>query len=148
MTTRRVDVDPNFQRQVQACRTSAAQEAETRQTGNASQTMAPVNNDWSGDLFDWDGIHQAFHRDRANSQMIEAMQDSRDSGVVGDLIAATMQIETLAVMERAYRARHTMRFPRAVAHALGRKYGHGHVQGAFSRGMLEYVRGLIKESSG
>ena len=64
------------------------------------------------------------------------------------MVVTTTQIDYLAIMERAFRARHTMSRPRAMLHAMGRKAGHGSNTGPLVRGVLEHVRGLVKQSKG
>ena len=145
--TKKSDIDPNFQDQVNQRKQDAAQEGEKRRRSQQVQVMMPKLGDWVGDLFDWDGVSKAFNRDQANDDFVKATSDARNPGVTGDLVATTLQVDYLSVMERAFRARHTMSFPRAIAQQSARKEAHGEDRGAFSQSALEFVRGVLKQSS-
>lgn len=145
---KKADIDPNFQKQVRKRKTDAQQEGQKRKQNEQVQVMMPELGDWSGDLFDWEGISKAFERKKANADYVKATSDAQNPGVTGDLVSTTTQIDYLAIMERAFRARHSSSFPRVVAHQIGRKAGHGGSQGVFNRGALEYVNGLIRQSGG
>lgn len=146
MASSKVDLDPTFERWVRALRAAAEQAALKLSAGLAAPWMLPLSGGWPEDLFDWDGLSEAFSRAELNEAFVSAIRDAEDPGVVGDLISATTMIEYLAVAERAFRARHTMRRPRAFAHALGRLQGHGHEKGTLTKTALEYVRGLVQQS--
>lgn len=147
---RKADIDPNFDKQLNNLQKLAKDEAEKRVKGNQVKWMLPEKGDWDGDLFNWDDmLKKGFNRDKANEDFVKATQDKQSPGVTGDLIITTTQIDYLAIMGRAFAARHTMSFNRAVALASGRKKGHGDPSlGLFKKGIFEYVRALIKQSSG
>jgi len=142
------NMDPNFEGQLRTLRTQAQQEAQSRQQGQPTPWMMPERKAWSGDLFDSAGMHSPFDRTQANQDFVKAVSDATKPGVVGDLIATTTQVDYLATMERAFRMRHTMRRPRAVLLAAGRKTGHGDPQGTLTQCGVEYLRGILKESKG
>lgn len=142
------NMDPQFETQLRSLRTQAQAEASQGRQGDQVQWLIPDRNGWNGDLFDWQGMAKPFDRSQANQDFVQATSDPQNPGNVGDLIVTTTQIDYLAVMERAFRMRHTMRRPRAMAHALGRKAGHGNDAGTFSQCGLEYVRGILKQSKG
>ena len=149
--TAKADIDPVFDAQLHKLQELSKEEAETRLKGEQNAWIFPEvspegGEEWTGDLFDWKGMSRMFSREKSNQTFIDATKDAENSGVVGDLIVTLTQIEYLAIMERAFRARHTMRWPRALAHAMGRKSGHGHDRGVFITCGIEYVRGTIGQS--
>lgn len=103
---------------------------------------------WNADLFDLENLGQPFSRQALNEAFVEILKDVTNAGTTGDLITATTQIDYLGCLERAFRARHTMRRPRAMAHAAGRMYGHGHDRGPLVQTGLEYIRDLEKAAKG
>jgi len=147
---KKADFDPNFQDQVEELQTQAYDEDyEKRKKGEGVQWAMPKKGDWDGDLFDWDGITDVFKRERANADFKSATESSSSPGRSGDLIISTTQIALLSLMERAFRARHTYRWPRAVAQMLARRRGHGKSKtGMMARVYTEYLKGLIKGTSG
>lgn len=100
---------------------------------------------WKGDVFDLDGIHDAFDREENEDDVIKAIRDPSEPGTVGDLMVSSLQGDYLATMERAFRARHQTRI-RADVHAAARRRGHGHDAGLFQRGVVGYIEGLLKLS--
>ena len=143
------DVDPNFQLQLDNQRRQAQAEGEARAYGNPVKwNMPDPLYEWDGDLFDsgFDKLGKPFQRDKANADYEAATSDPKAPGMAGDLVVTTTQIDLLATMERAFRARHGSRFPRMVAQASGvRRYGHGGEKGVFAKAMLDYVQGLLKQ---
>ena len=103
---------------------------------------------WSGDLFDWKGMSKPFSRKQSNNWLLEAIKSVMSMGVAGDSVITTTQTDYLGCMERAFRARHTNGFPRVMAHALGRRRGHGDQDGGMcTQGILNYVRGVVKQAT-
>ncbi len=145
--TKKADIDPNFKDQISSRKEDAQKEGENRILGKQVEVMAPKLGDWDGDLFDYAGINTAFKRKKANEDFVKATSDATSPGVTGDLIATTLQVDYLAIMGRAYLARHTMSFPRAVAHQSGRKIGQGTDKGSFGQSALEFIRQIVKQSS-
>ena len=80
------------------------------------------------------------------SEVLSPATKQAPPGTVGDIIAATTMAETLSVMERALRMRHTMRRIRATCHVIGRKKAHSSDTGPFTQNNVEYLRGLLKQS--
>ena len=140
----KAELDPSFKTLMDDLRDHAAQQSEARPNGEQVRWFRPSNGD--GKLTDFQALGDAFDRSQSNEQFIDAVKDANDPGVTGDLVATTTMIDTLSVWERAYRMRHTMRRPRAVAHALGRLKGHGAQDGVYGRNNVEYVRGILKQS--
>lgn len=146
--TSKSDVDPNFTDQIVTLRTQADAEQKARIKGNQTAWMVPKKGEWSGDLFDREGMAKAFQRDKANADFVAATSDPEAPGMTGDMIVTTLMIDYLACMGRAFCARHTMRRPRAMAHAMGRKKGHGSNRGTLTQAALEYIRGTIQQMKG
>lgn len=142
----KVDVDPNFEKQIKALRDHAAAEAAARNVGGQVKWFRPAG--WNGDPFDYAGIGTALNRDGPNQGMIDAIKDQDNPGTTGDVVAAATMIGRLATLERAMKARHTLRRIRATAHVIGRKRGHGQDTGPLVQLGLEFVRGVVKQSRG
>ena len=139
------ETDPVFEDQIKEIRAKAKAEGEALPNTGQSAWMIPKLFDWAGDMFDIEGMAEAFKRDKANEQFKEATTDPNSPGVTGDLVVTTLQVSYLQAMERAFRCRHTQRRPRAVLHAMARKRGHGNNEGTLTQ-TLEYVRRLMQES--
>jgi hypothetical protein len=143
------DVDPNFEKQVNARKDDAKEEEPTRRQNNQVKWFYPPG--WNGDPFDWEQMKEPFLRDKANQDFITAVRDPQNPGNSGDLIATTTQIDYLMCMERAFRARMTYtahQMTRPNAQQIGRKRGHGGETGTFKMLVLEYVRGVLKQAGG
>jgi hypothetical protein len=145
MPQSRADVDPNFETQLKQLQQQAQKDSTHVVTGGTVQWMMPELKEWSGDLFDWKGMSSPFDRSVSNQAFSKAISDPANPGTTGDGVVASLQIDYLATLERAFRSRHTMRRPRAVCHAAARKADHGNAKGALLAS-LEYVRGLVKLS--
>jgi hypothetical protein len=140
----KVNMDPKFQDRLNDLRDHAKKESDDRKLGNQVKWFRPK--DWDGDLFQWQQIEDPFKRDQANNEGVDAIKSPKAPGVTGDVVAASTMIETLSLQERAFRVRHTMRRPRAVAHMLSRKKGHGDPKGAFQQNGIEYINQILKQS--
>jgi len=138
----KVQVDANFEGQVKKLIEANKKIADNLKLNQAAGWMMPDMKDWDGDLFNNTGISGAFDRKDLNDACVSAIENASSPGVVGDIISGAAQVEYLAIFERAFRARHTMRRPRALAHAISRHAGHGHPAGVIGQTVLEYVRGL------
>jgi hypothetical protein len=90
-------------------------------------------------------LHDPFERDGPNEDYVEAITPETQ-GSAGDLIVSTMQVDTLAQMERAYRARHITRV-RSVAHACGRMRAHGRDGGVWKRSHRGYLETVLRAAS-
>ena len=103
--------------------------------------MTPPNLDTG--MYDWQSMYEPFSQDGPNEELLKTVSAS-DPGNNGDLILTNAQIDYLSTMERAYRARHMMTFPRNVAHYCARKSGEGSPRGPLEYGVLEYLKELKK----
>ncbi len=140
----KVNMDPNFEKRLREMQKHAQKEFEDRQTGRQVKWFRPE--DYEGDLTDYDAMHTPFDRKQANQEAVEAVKDPQAPGVTGDTVVAVLQVETLSLMERAFRARHTMRRPRAMAHVAARLKGHGDPTGPFIQNGIEFVRLVMKQA--
>lgn len=138
-------VDPNFEQRLRDLRDAAKAEFTARQGDQPVKWNRPT--DYEADLEDWDAMSDPFDRSAANGQFVEAVEDANNPGTTGDLVATTTQIDYLAVMERAFRARTTSTRPRMMAHLSGRKKGHGSDRGPLIQCTLEYVRSILRQGS-
>lgn len=139
-----VTMDPNFEKQLRRLKAAAAAAYAGGSTGGQVPNYTPVG--WNGDPFDYAGLGVPFSRAAANDGMVKAMADAANPGTTGDVVAGAVMVNELAVMERAFRVRHTLRRCRATAHALGRKRGQGADTGPFVQLGVEYVRGILKQA--
>jgi hypothetical protein len=123
--------------------------AEARKAGSQAKWVMPSkdDSDWQGDLFDFASIVSAFDSSEPNQQFLDAIKDKDSPGVVGDLINCQVSLEYLAVLERAFRQRHTQSFSRSVLHGGARKYGLGRDTGVFKWVILKYLQDVQKMSS-
>lgn len=142
----RVDVDPNFERQLRNLRDAARAQAPALRSGGQVRWTRPLG--WNGDPHDYAGIHAALNRDTANQQCVDALADPNLPGTTGDVVAATLMVDYLATMERAFKNRVTMGKCRRLAHAAGRRAGHGSDTGPLIQCPLEFLRRLVQRSKG
>jgi len=102
----------------------------------------PPDSDWDGDLFDLQGMSKAFDR---TPQQEDFQTAASEGGVQGDYILTILQGDMLAVLERAYRARHHTSV-RSRLHAAARQRGHGFPTGVLSQGLQGYLEWLEKQA--
>src|SRR5262245_2811304 len=142
----KVGVDPNFDKQLHALQAAAAQAAAALRTGGQVRWMRP--DAWNGDPNDYEGIHDACNREVANSQFVDTVKDAQHPGRVGDIIAATLMVDYLGVLERSFRQRLLMGRVRRYALTAGRQQGNGSDTGVFIQADLEYLRRIVKQTKG
>ena len=118
-----INVDGTLEELMQEFTSQASEETKERVKNEQTKWIMPPKKDWDGDLWDWGGIYKAFDTDQLNKDLLRATEP--DVGNNGDLILGNTQIDYLSMVERAFRARHTMTFPRNVAHHCSRKDGEG-----------------------
>lgn len=105
---------------------------------------------WNGDLqteSGLTGIHRSYNTTEAENALISAYAPDAP-GNTADGILLSLQIDYMAQAERAFRARTTQSFPRAVAHTASREKGHGGTKGVFLGQALEYFTLLLKQGAG
>lgn len=110
----------------------------------AKALRAVGNREWqNGDNitpFAIPSLGSVYDRTDINENYADCVSDGASPGTAGDVISLKTQGDILASMERAYRARHASSV-RCMAHAAGRRAGHGHEKGIFSEssGPLRFV---------
>lgn len=140
----KANMDPNFEKQLRKLKKGAKDKSEKLK--KAGQVKHDRPESWSGDPFDYEGMKEPFKRDKANDDLVSAIQDQNSPGTTGDVVACSVMINQLATLERAFRVRHTLRRCRATAHSAGRHRGQGDDKGPFNQLGIEYVRALLKQA--
>lgn len=140
----KADMDPNFEKQLKKLRDHAKEQYDARKSGGQTKWFRPKH--WEGDPTDLDGFIPPFDRDTSNDALVNAISDPKSPGTTGDVVACSVMINYLSMLQRAMVVRHTMRRVRATAHMMGRDKGHGDDQGPFIQLGLEYVRGILKQA--
>lgn len=83
------------------------------------------------DLLHVPSLHNPdWNREEINANYDEVVASAADPGTVGDAIALKVQIDYMAMEERAFRLRHAS-IVRCQVHALGRRSAHGLNNGLF-----------------
>jgi len=113
-------------------------------TGQAQRAwMTPAG--WDGDPFAIATVHlPAFDREPINQNYQEV--HSGEDGRIGAAASLKIQLDYVAVMERAFRSRHAGPI-RGQMHAAARHAGQGHVKGIFPR-TRDYAQDLLKSAGG
>lgn len=109
--------------------------------------MRPPTGEWTGDPMDIEGLNKAFDRTEANTLYDKALHAPKAQGKLGDCAATKLQVDYVAVAERAYRTRHASRI-RCMVHAAGRLRGHGDpAKGLYTDSVIPYIQDIIKGTS-
>jgi len=140
----RANMDPNYEKRCRDFQTAALVEASNTAVGGAPVWFRPEG--WDGRLSGANYLENMsipFSREAATNDYLEAVKDANNPGTSGDIVATSIMAETLSVMERAFRARHTLRRVRATCHVIGRKLAQGQPTGAFIQSNVEFVRSLL-----
>jgi hypothetical protein len=137
-------MDPNFEKQLRGMKDHANRQYEARKSGGQTAWYRPKN--WDGDPTNLEGLGEPFARDTSNDALVNAISDAKSPGTTGDVVACSVMINYLSVLERGFRVRHTMRRVRATAHVMGRDKGQGDDAGPFIQLGVEYVRGILKQA--
>lgn len=140
----KVNVDPKFHDRMKDLMQQAKEEHEKRSRGEQVKWLKLE--DWNGDVHDYKDMQKPFDREKVNNEGVDAIKEPKSPGTTGDVVAAVLQIETLACMERAFRMRTTMQRCRAMAHMLARKKGHGDKAGVFMNNGVQYIKNIMQQS--
>lgn len=138
-------VDPNFTSQIDELKDQSRRIYISSLLGNDTDGITsdstseqrkwqmPAPNGWDLDLFNISGISKAFDRDTANKVYMRALTKGpvvgaldlapEGEGRIADCQAMKIQIDYLAVQERAFRLRHSTSI-RCAMHAASRRRGH------------------------
>lgn len=136
-------LDANLQAVVESIQASKTKAADNRSAGRAVPWLRPPLTDWNGDLTKWPEIRSAFQTDEAEEALIQAYTPE-NSGLSSDTGPLTLQIDYAVQMERAYRARTTQSFPRAMAHLAARETGQGKASGPLGA-VMNYFNLMIRQ---
>lgn len=90
-------------------------------------------------------LRTGFNRDAVGQNFSALVEDGKNPGTAGDVVGVKVQSDYLAMMERAYLARHASVL-RCLAHAAARRKGHGNSAGIFSdtSGVGRFVADAIR----
>lgn len=141
------DIDPNVEKVIEYFRDKKEQSYEKRTNNQQVPWVRPP--DWDGDLQttdSWKALHDAFNTDKAEEDFKSAFE-ADSPGNSSDGILLSLQIDYLAQMERAYRARVGQSMPRALSHLSTREKGHGQQFGALKGMALEYFKKIKKQGT-
>jgi len=113
-----------------------------------NQRTWEIPDDFVGDVQDIPNIHKpSFDRTEINTNYLECHSGDADNEAgVGDAGSLKIQLDYVAVAERAFRSRHASHL-RCLAHAAARYAGHANDQGAFSS-VQNYAQDLSKVANG
>lgn len=101
---------------------------------------------FTGDLATMTGLSEQLSRREQVQDFISATTDKTKPGTVGDLHLVQLQGDALAMLERAFRARH-LSTCRSRIQPLGRLRGHGHEFGVI-RGLLQTAYDVDRNNKG
>lgn len=140
-------VDSTFLKLLSALQTQAEKQATAARTGAARVWQIPPSLKTA--LSDIGGITKGFDRDELNKLFSSLIEDSSAMGTAGDVVGVKIQVDYVAAMERAFRARHASPL-RCLAHAAARRKGHGDSAGIFSdaSGVTRFVADAIQAGRG
>lgn len=150
--TMKSNIDPLFSRQANALRKQCKEEQSKRRKGEQVKWTMPEKEGWDGDLFKWQEMEKMFgsaggglgHGEELGQKYLDAVADSEAPGMSGDIVVIVTQTDYLAMMERAFRSRHTMRRPRAWAHTAGVHNGQGDERGPLYQNTVTYIQGILQ----
>jgi hypothetical protein len=102
---------------------------------------------WKGNpLTDIEGpMNEAFDRQEENRFFTDATTDALSPGAVVDIMASQIQVDSIAIRERAFRRRHLSRC-RAAALVSSRVAFHAEATGTFTRGLKGTVQDLLTQA--
>lgn len=128
--------------------TQFKEESSQRKTNDGVKWTMPPKSGWDGDIFKWNQMDKPFDSKQPNQELTQTVSSGKSPGRTGDLINTNTSIDYLAAMERAFRARHTMTFPRNVAHATARIHGLSKDKGPLKLAVMKYLEDLQKTMAG
>lgn len=140
----KASMDPNYERRLRNLKEHAKTQSEDLLKTEQRTYFRPDG--WGGDPFAVEEMSVPFDRTQANQSLIQAISNQEAPGTTGDVVVASVMINELAAMERAFRVRHTMRRCRASAHVIGRLQGHGDDNGPLIQLGVEYARGILRQA--
>lgn len=146
MTQSKVQIDPNLEARIRELREGCTSVSEGLHGAAAGDWMR-AKTGWSRDLDDCVELGKPYDRTAINEQLQEALRSGEDSGTTGDAVAGSLQIEMLSQLERATRSRHCCDLPRMMALHAGRAEAHGTETGVLGKGVVDFLRLLLREGA-
>jgi len=108
------------------------------------QSPQASGSSWPGDPLDIPGASAAFDRTKSNQNFVSCINDASSPGTTGDVVGIKVQVDYVGIMERGWRTRQNTTV-RCLAHAAGRRSGHGDGVGIFSdaSGVIAFAQAAI-----
>lgn len=140
-------IDSTFQRLITMLASQAKKQATA--AGSSGARVWQIPDELRTALTDVAAISTGFDRKKLNQLFASLIEDGGSPGTAGDAVGVKIQVDYVGALERAFRARHASPL-RCLAHAAGRREGHGHTAGIFSdaAGVLCFVNEAIKAGRG
>jgi hypothetical protein len=138
-----VQVDPYFTDHLVFLAATAAAAVTGAKARGQPVWYRPFLRGWSGNPLDLKGMKAAFDRSSLNALYKAGLLQPAYQAKTSDALAAKLQIDYTAGLERAYRTRHATRV-RCVAHNVGRKVGHSNAGGLFLGKILPHVQNVTR----
>jgi hypothetical protein len=142
-------VDPNLDTLIRHLARQKTEAKQQRTDNTAVPWLRPQLGGWDGSLQTEQALIamcEPFNTEEAERALVAAFT-AGTAGNSSDGIVLSLQIDYAAQAERAFRARTTQPFPRAVAHVTAREQGHGQASGALVGLALDYFTHVIKQGS-
>jgi len=141
MAERIAKVYPEFLAHIDAIvESSQAASDATCLEGQRRWDYPPTGLGWYGDPYDLANMNGAFDRTPFNTDYVAVI--STPGQRVGEAIVIKLQLDYIAMMERAFRTRHASSI-RCKLHASSRRGGHANLDGPFKGTMVAYLTGLL-----
>lgn len=129
-----------FQRLIDSIKSGLKSISQAQQGTAQRKWLAP--DDWQGDPFNIAEIHKpAFDREAINTNYLELFTTDSKAGA-GDAGSLKIQLDYVAIAERAFRSRHASHV-RCLAHTAARHAGQAHDAGVFAH-VQNYAQDLSK----
>lgn len=132
-------LDPTFVLLMQSMLTEAINSTNAIQNQQLNKWYLADLSLWNGNVLDINAIGAAFDREEVGIAYGETIVSA--DGATGEAASCTLQSDYMAVMERAFRARHASPI-RSKAHAAARRLGHGDAVGCIQR-VTGYAQDLL-----
>lgn len=141
--TSKGNIDPLFLKQLEELREHTDKQATAAISSDARVWQIPT--DQTTDMRNIAGLKTGFDRDTIGQNFSSLIEDGGSPGTAGDVVAVKTQSDYVAMLERAYRARHAGVI-RCLAHAAARRKGHGNSAGIFSdtSGVNQFVADTLR----
>jgi hypothetical protein len=106
-----------------------------------------IPGDFTKTIYDLDAIHNSFDRRQQEEEFVAAVAHPESIGTIGDLAMTQLQGDTLACLERAFRARHHSAC-RSRVQPAARLAGQAAETGVIKFGMIGYINNIDRINKG